>query len=168
MAIVVTYSVNNELYYNPDVKHQTSLITTEYKYKSDILIRLQIYKNLGIRLNNVLSYDFKRDLSIPNEQYLFKKAYSKNEAKPITRSTFEDKFKRLDMAQTTTEHEILEEYPYMDIHSRSDEVQIVITKINDVMTAVIDFKDAEQYENFTCPAWLTAFNQDAAGQKDNL
>ena len=33
-------------------------------------------------------------------------------------------------------------------------MQIVIKIKNDLISAVIDFKDLEQYENFVCPTWL--------------
>lgn len=155
MAIVVTYNVNKDLYYFPDTKHNISLITTEYAYKTDVLINLQIGKNLGIRLNNILSYDFKKDAPLQNEQLMFRKSYqSKDKTKPITRSTYEEKIKRFDMSKTATEQEIVDEYAYVNKCNHSDEVQIVITSRDGIMTAVIEFKDIEQYENFICPEWL--------------
>lgn len=154
MYIIVTYLVDKELYYDPATKHQSLLITTEYKHRNDVLVHLQLGRNLGVRLNNLLSYDFKKDTSFSNDQFLYRKFYSKNKAKPITCGTFEDKLKRLDVDQTVVEREILEEYSYTDKSNRSDEVQIVITVKSDIMTAVIEFKDGEQHENFICPAWL--------------
>lgn len=158
MTIIVTYLVDKELYYDPDTKHQPLLITTEYKHRNDVLVHLQLGRNLGVRLNNLLSYGFKEDTSFQNNQYLFRKSYSKGKAKPITRSTFEDKMKRFDMAQTVIEREILEDYAYINKSNHSDEVQIVITVKSDTMTAVINFKDGEQYENFISPEWLVNIN----------
>jgi len=152
MNIIVTYHVDKDLYDGSE--HRASLVTTEYICRSNILVHLQIGKNLGIRLNNLLSYDFKKDIAVQNEQFLAGKSYNQSKPKPITRSTFEDKMKRFDMSQTVIEREILEEYSYTDRNGHSDEVQIVITAKDDTMTAVIDFKDTEQHSNFICPAWL--------------
>jgi len=49
----------------------------------------------------------------------------------------------------------LEEYKYTGKDGRPYTAQIVITVKLGSMTANIDFKDAEQYENFICPEWLT-------------
>jgi len=152
MNIVVTYHVDKDLYDSSE--HRASLITTEYLHRSDMLVHLQLGKNLGIRLSNLLSYDFKKDIAVQNEQFLAGKSYNKSKPKPITRSTFEDKLSRFDMSQTVTEREILEEYSYTDRNGHSDEVQIVITAKDDTMTAIIDFKDTEQHSIFICPAWL--------------
>jgi len=152
MNIIVTYRVDKDLYDSSE--HHVSLVTTEYTYKSDMLVRLQIGKNLGIRLNNLLSHDFKTDTVFQNEQFLFKKSYNHGKPKSVTRSIFDDKMKRFDMSQTVTEREILEEYSYTDRNGYSGEVQIVIAAKDDDVTAVIDFKDTEQHSNFICPAWL--------------
>lgn len=159
MIIAVTYHVEKDLYYAPETKHDLSLSTTEYMYKNDTLIHLQIGRNLGIRLNNRLRYEFKKEAVLQNEQYLFKKSYNQGRPKATTRSTFEEKLKRFDMSQTVVEREIVEEYTYTNKNNRFDEVQIVITVKEDKMTATIDFKDAEQYENFIAPAWLTRLNE---------
>ena len=152
MNIVVTYHVDKDLYDSSE--HRASLITTEYLHRSDILVHLQLGRNLGIRLSNLLRYNFKKDIAAQNEQFLAGKFYTQSKPKPITRSTFEDKMKRFDMSQTVIEREFLEEYSYTDRNGHSDEVQIVITAKDDTMTAVIDFKDTEQHCNFICPAWL--------------
>lgn len=156
MNIVVTYGIDKDLYDNSE--HRVSLVTTEYSHINDTLVRLQIGKNLGIRLNNLLSHDFKTNTVFQNEQFLFKKAYKQGKAKPITRSTFEDKMKRFDMSHTVTEREILEEYAYKGKDGRFGEAQIVIRVKDDEMIAVIDFKDVEQYNNFVPPAWLVRLN----------
>lgn len=154
MTIIATYYIDKDLYYAPDTKHDVSLSTTEYIYKSDTLVHLLIGRNLGIRLNNSLRYEFKKEAALQNEQFMSKKSYSHGKVKSITRSTFEEKLKRFDMSQTVVEQEIVEEYTYADKSGCSDEVQIVITVKEGKMTAAIDFKDAGQYENVICPAWL--------------
>jgi len=53
-----------------------------------------------------------------------------------------------------TEQEILEEYVYTDKTGNNSKVQIIIKVKSEAITAVIDFKDAAQCENFVCPAWL--------------
>ena len=92
--------------------------------------------------------------ALANEQFMAKKTYGKGKPKPITRSTFEEKRKRFDMSQTAVEQEILEEYAYVDKAGHPSTVQIVITATGGTMTAAIDFKDSEQYQNFVLPAWL--------------
>ena len=54
-----------------------------------------------------------------------------------------------------TEQEILEEYIYKDRTGNYDKAYIVILVKREKMTAVIDFKDLCQCENFVCPAWLS-------------
>lgn len=158
MTVIVSYQVDKDLYYASDVPHQTALVTTEYRYGNEILVRLQIDRNHGIRLNNLVRYGLNKDIILENEQYLFKKSYSKGKPKPITRSTFEDKIKRFDMTQTVTEQEILEVYAYENKTSRRDEINIVTTTKSGAMTAAIEFINAKQYKNFVCPAWLTEIN----------
>lgn len=86
MTVFADYQVDKDLY---DIsEHQISLVTREYIYRNDMLVHLQVGKNLGIRLNNLLNHDFKTDTVFSSEQFLFKKTYSRNKAKPITRSTF--------------------------------------------------------------------------------
>jgi len=154
MIILISYRVDKDLYHAPETKHDISLRTTEYKFKSDMLVHLEVGKNLGIRLNNRLRYEFKKDEALQKEQFFYKKAYNSGKAKPTTRSTFEDKLKRFDMSNTAVEQETVEEYAYTDKSGRSDSAQIVIKELDGEMTAAIDFKDMAQYENFTCPAWL--------------
>lgn len=158
MITVVTYSVVKELYYNPDVKHNATLITTEYTYKSNMLVHLQIGRNLGISINNLVSYSFKKDINFENEQFMSKKLYNSSQPKKITQSTFEEKLKGFDMSQTKVEQEILEEYSYTDNGGHSDNVQIVIKVKDEEMVATIDFKSMEQHQNFVCPAWLVRYN----------
>ena len=155
MTVVATYRVDIDIYHDPNTKHDISLTTTEYICGNDILVHLQMGKNLGIRLNNLMQYQFKGGMAmLENEQFMAKKTYGKEKPKPITRSTFEEKRKRFDMSQTAVEQEILEEYAYTGRIGHPDTVQIVITATGGTMTAVIDFKDAEQYHNFVPPVWL--------------
>ena len=155
MTIVVTYRVDIDMYHDPNTKHDISLTTTEYICRNDILVHLQMGRNFGIRLNNLMQYQFKGGMAaLANEQFMAKKAYGKGKPKPITRSTFEEKRKRFDMSQTAVEQEILEEYAYIDKDGHLGTVQIAITIKDGAMSAVIDFKDSRQYQNFTPPVWL--------------
>ena len=159
MPVVVTYRVDINMYRDPNTKHDISLTTTEYICRNDVLVHLQIGKNLSIRLNNLMQYQFKGGMAaLPNEQFMAKKAYGKGKPKPITRSTFEEKRKRFDMSQTAVEQEILEEYAYIDKDGHLGTVQIVITIKDAVMSAVIDFKDSEQCQNFVPPVWLISLS----------
>ena len=158
MTIVVTYRVDIDMYHDPNTKHDISLTTTEYICRNDVLVHLQIGKNLGIRLNNLMQYQFKGGMTaLAHEQFMAKKAYGKGKSKPITRSTFDEKRKRFDMSQTAVEQEILEEYSYIDKAGYPGAVQIAIRIKEGVMSAVIDFKDSEQYQNFTLPMWLIPY-----------
>lgn len=106
MTITVSYRVDQDLYHAADIKHDISLITTEYKHGNELLVHLRIGKNLGIRLNNRLSDLLpKGSTGIRNEQLLFKKTYSQWESKLITRSTFDIKLSRFDKSQTVTNYE---------------------------------------------------------------
>ena len=155
MPVVVTYQIDIDIYHDPNTKHDVSLTTTEYICRNDVLVHLQIGKNLGIRLNNLVQYQFKGSMAaLSNEQFMAKKTYGKGKPKPITLSTFEEKRKRFDMSQTAVEQEILEEYSFIDKVGHPGVVQIVITIKGGVMSAVIDFKHSEQYQNFVLPAWL--------------
>ena len=155
MPVVVTYRVDINMYRDPNTKHDISLTTTEYICGNDVLVHLQIVKNISIRFNNLMQYQFKGGMAaLPNEQFMAKKAYGKGKLKPITRSTFEEKRKRFDMSQTAVEQEILEEHAYIDKAGHPDAVQIAITIKDGVMSAVISFKDSEQYQNSILPAWL--------------
>ena len=154
MTVIITYRVDKDSFYAPETKHNISLTTTEYTYRNDTLVHLQVGRNLGIRLNNMMRYEFKKELDFQNDQFLFKKSYSQSKAKTTTRGTFEEKLKRFDMSQTVVEQEIVVEYAYIDESDRPDEVQIVISIKSDTMIAAIDFKDVEQYQRFICPAWL--------------
>lgn len=157
MLIVASYCVDKGFYYSPDNKHYVEMTTTEYTYKKDVLAHLIIGKNLGIRLDNMLAYEFGKSgiFHNENEQFFHKKTYSHDKIKKTTRGTFEDRLKQFDMSQTVIEHEIVEEYAYIDKNGVRDSVQIVITEKADIMTASIDFKSVEQHNNFTCPVWLT-------------
>ncbi len=155
VTVVVIYRVDIDRYHDPNTKHDISLTTTEYICGNDVLVHLQMGKNLGIRLNNLMQYKFKGGMpALANEQFMAKKTYGKGKPKPITRSTFEEKRKRFDMSQTAVEQEILEEYAYTNRIGHPDAIQIVITVKGGTMTAVIDFKGAEQYQNFVSPVWL--------------
>jgi hypothetical protein len=155
MVIIFSYHVDKALYFSPDTKHTIELSTTEYTYGNDMLVHLQFGKNLGIRLNNRLRYEFKKDKDFKDEQFFSKKVYNSGKAKPTTQSSFDEKLRRFVMEQTVIEQEILEEYSYTDKNGSPASVQIVIMEKASGMTATIDFKDAEQHKNFVCPVWLT-------------
>lgn len=152
--IIVPYKVVKDLYYAPDATHSVTMTTTEYTYKNNILVHLHIGKNLGIRLNNMLQYEFNK--GIEKDQYFYKKTYHYGKPKVTTHGTFDEKLKRFNASKTTVEKEIVEEYNYIDKNGTHTFVQVAVVVKNDVdMTASIDFKDATQYKNFVCPVWLT-------------
>jgi len=161
MVIVASYHVDRASYFSADTKHTIVLSTTEYTFKNDMLVHLQIGKNTAVRLNNVLRYEFKTSKDFKDEQFLFKKTYSGGEAKPTTRGTFDDKLRGFDMGQTVIEQEILEGYDYTDKNGNPGSVQIVVVERDLKMTATIDFKDVEQHNNFVCPAWLMPMSEPA-------
>lgn len=155
MAILTDYRVDRELYRSPGKPHHISLITTEYTHKNDVLIHLQIGKNLGVRLNNLIRYEFKKDDEFQNEQFMQKKTYGSGKPKATTRSTFEEKLKRFDVNKTATIRETLIEYSYTGKNGKPDALQIVVIEKDGSIHASIEFKDTEQYENFIKPAWIT-------------
>ena len=152
--IIVNYLVDKELHYNSDTPHNIELITTEYLYKNDILAYLQTGKNISLKINDFIQEHFNKRPDFPSEQYFIKKSYGKGKIKSMTRSTFEEKLKKFDMSKTVVEREFLEKYVYTDKTGKTDSVQIIITAKASGMTAVIDFKDAEQNINFVRPEWL--------------
>lgn len=149
--IIVFYKVSKDLYYATDTVHHTVMITTEYTYKNSKLAYLRMGRNLEIRLNNVLQYEFKK--SINPEQFFYCKTYNRK-IKPITRDTFEHKLKQFDMPRTVIEQEIVEDYDYTDKKGKPGTVQIAIMVNESGMTATIDFKDAMQCADFVHPAWI--------------
>ena len=154
MGVFLNYCVDKDIYHNPGTPHCVTLSTTQYTYKSELLVHLSLGKNLGIIINNLIQYEFGEDEVFESEQFLLKKTHDTGRSKPMTQSIFEDKLKRFDMSQTVKEQEVLEEYRYIDKNGQSDMVRIVVTVKGGSMTAVIDFKDTEQYKNFIKPAWL--------------
>jgi len=154
MAILVNYSIEKDLYYDPKTNHNIILITTEYFCGNNIFVHLEQRSNLNIRLNNLLKYASKKNIDFQQDLFFQKKAYSKKEANQITQNTFEEKLKKYDLNKITVEQEILEEYDYTDKNDNLNKIQIVIKIKNDSITAIVDFKDLNQYENFVCPAWL--------------
>lgn len=161
MVIVASYHVDTALYFSSDTVHTVTLHTTEYTYKNDLLVHLQVGKKLNARLNEVFRHDFRKNESLAGEQYFHKKTYNKGNAKPTTQSTFDDKLSRFDMGKTVIEQEIVEEYAYTGKDGKPDSVQIAVRdKSGTDITATIDFKDMAQHDNFICPAWLTVFGAD--------
>lgn len=152
MTATVTYAVDKDSYAKSE--HHVLSVTTEYTYKSDMLIHLWMEKNLCIRLNNRLRYAFRIHKDLQNEHFFFKKTYNQGKAKPISRSVFEEKQKRFDIGQTVFVQNILEEYAYTGKDGCSEEIQITVEVKEDEMTAEISFKDETQPENFVAPVWL--------------
>jgi hypothetical protein len=149
MVIVASYHVDTALYFSADTKHTIVLSTTEYTYKNDMLVHLQIGKNTAIRINNLLRYEFKANKDFQEEQFLFKKTYNSGNAKPTTQSTFDEKLRGFDMGQTVIEQEILEEYDYTDKNGIPGSVQIVVRGKDMNMTATITLSarhGSRQYE----------------------
>lgn len=149
--IITSYKVEKNLYYDSNITYHPTLITTEYTYKNNKLVHLCIGKNLDIRLNNLLQYEFNK--SINPEQFFYGKTYN-HKIKPTTRSTFEQKLKQFDISRTVIEQEIVEDYNYTDKKGKRDTVQIAIVANGTGMIATIDFKDAEQCADFVHPAWI--------------
>ena len=154
MIIVASYHVDTAMYFSSETRHNLVLSTTEYTYKSNMLVHVQIGKNTAIRLNNLLRYEFKLNENFQSEQFLFGKTYDSGHVKTISQSVFDEKMRRFDMGQTVIAQEILEDYTYTDKAGGSDSVQVVVKERNLTMTAGIDFRDAEQYNRFAYPAWL--------------
>lgn len=152
MIISITYKVNQALYHSSNVTHDITLITTEYQYGNELLVHLQIGKNLNIRLNNCL--DALLPQGIQKEQFLFKKKYNPGDTKLITRSTFNAKISQFVTRQTAIKREILEEYAYTNMYGLPDRVHIVMTHREDTTVATIDFEDVKQYKSFIYPEWL--------------
>ena len=148
MAVIINYSVDKDIYYDPQTNHNITMITTEYICGSNILIHLEQSGNLNLRLKNLLDHTVKKD------HFFFKKAYNKESAKSISQNTFEEKMKSFDKNKIITEQEILEEYDYTDKTGNYDKVRIIILVKSEKVIAFIDFKDAYQCENFVCPIWL--------------
>lgn len=56
------------------------------------------------------------------------------------------------------QHEIdIRLHTYIDKAGHSGIVQIVITIKEGMISAVIDFEDSKQYQNFTLPVWLIPY-----------
>jgi len=153
--VIVSYRCNKELYLESEKDHATVLVTTEYSCGDDVFVHLQLDGNYGIRLNNLLNYAFKQDLSFSNEQFLHKKSHYDSDMEIITRDVFEERLKRFEMGKITVRLEVLKEYGYVNKLGQSDNVHITVIVKDESMTAAIDFRDAEQCGNFVCPAWLT-------------
>ena len=155
MAIIINYSVNKDLYYTPQTNLNITMITTEYTYGNNILMHLEQGINLNIRLKNILDHTLKKDNGLKKDYFFYKKTYKKGQPKPITQNSFEEKIKKLYKNKIIVEQEIIEEYNYVDKIGNNSKVQIVIMVKNEKITAMIDFINAEQCENFVCPAWLS-------------
>lgn len=156
MVIAVTYHVDTDLYFASAAGHAVALSTTEYTYKSDILVHLRAGNKTAVHVNHLLRNEFKTGGQYQGEQFFAKKIYGADDAKPIARSAFNEKLRSFDMGRTVIEREILEEYAYTDEKGNHDTVRIELRGKGLEMTAVIEFKDTGQHRNFVCPAWLTA------------
>jgi hypothetical protein len=157
MEIVASYDVNNALY--SAEMHNIELSTTEYTYGNDMVVHQQYGKNLGIRLDNLLRYTFKKNTVMGREIFFSKKTYNSSNPNVVTQSTFDAKISRFDLAQTVIEQEILESYSYVDKNGKPESIQIVVKVKGMDMSATIDFKNMEQYSNFVCPAWLVPLSE---------
>ena len=154
MSFIVSFIGDKYLFLGSENNCQAILITTEYRHKNDILVHLNQEKTSNINLNNLLSYQFKKDIAISKEHFFLKKSYSENKLKKITRNTFEEKISRFNTQNTVTEQEILIEYAYENKVGQHEKIQITVCLSGEIMTAAIDFKDAGQYDNFISPSWL--------------
>jgi hypothetical protein len=154
MAIIIHYFIDKNIYFDAQTEHNISLVTTEYICGSNILVHSEQGGNLNVRLKNLLDYTLNKDSAINKDNFFIKKTYSKEKARPITQSTFEDRLKRFNADKTVIEQEILDEYGYTDKTGKLDKVQITVLIKSGRTLGVIDFKDAGQLENFVYPAWL--------------
>ena len=150
--LVVTYGIDKSLYDTPSIHHNIALTATEYSYKKQKLIHLEMNKPC----NNLLDFKVRRGLEvrlkIQDEQFLF--INKENEAKVLSRRKFGAKRKRFDMKDTAVRYEMLEEYYYIDRDKQLGMVQILIRTENGCTYAEIDFKNFKQYKNFVLPDWL--------------
>ena len=69
MAIIISYSVDRDLYFDPQANHNISLITTEYICGNNILVHLEQGRNLNIRLKNLLDYTLKKDSGVKKDYH---------------------------------------------------------------------------------------------------
>ena len=149
--IIATYEIDRAIYDSPNSRHNIMLVTTEYSYKSKKLVHLQIGKNFGVQLNNMLTNKFARNTTLKSEQFLYK---NRGKVKALTYSAFAERLKQFDMSQTKKVQEVLVEYHYIGKGNQRDIVQIAITTKGSEILATIGFRDVSQHENFVAPAWL--------------
>ena len=157
MPVILMYHVDKHLYNEAEQNYPTVTNTTEYLCGGRTLTHLRLGDNHGMRLNNMLSYQFNAGIEL--EQFFIKKTRKHNEPKSITRCAFEKKLKSLDRSKMTVEREIVKEYTYINTIGESDTVQIVLKSKGGSITAVIVFETAEQCGAFICPAWLEEMSE---------
>lgn len=149
MPINFIYPINKGLYSKVEHEYPTVISTTEYSCGGTTLTHLRLGANRGVRLNSLLSRQFNENIAL--EQFFLKKV---RKLKSIPRSAFEKKLKALDARKTSVKHEVVKEYSYTNRMGKADRVQVVITATGESAYAMVDFPDADAFENFVCPAWL--------------
>ncbi len=154
VSVIVSYLVNQELYYALNTEHDAFLITTEYRCGNKTLVQLQVGAELNAFLTNHLKDILIDSSALPGEHFLLKKARTFGRAKPITRLIFNKILKRFDKGKMAVEQEILEKHTSLGKNGYVDDVSIVITVKEGKATAMIDFRDEEQYKSVIVPPWL--------------
>ena len=154
MDLIFTYQIIKDKYYSSDTKHTISLITTEYTYKNNILVHLQLNSGFHLHTANILTDKLNKNIKLGKEIFMTKKNYKHSTVKNINKNRFNTMLGQFDISQTAIEQEILEEYGYIDKNNCSDSVQITTTIKNDILFATINFKNKNQHDSFVPPRWL--------------
>ena len=157
MAVILMYHVDRSLYNELEQNYPTVLNTTEYSCGGTALTHLQVGDNHGMRLNNMLSYQYNAGIEF--QQFFIKKTRNHAKPKSIDRNTFESKLKSFNKSRTSVEREIVKEYSYINTIGEHDTVQIVLKSKGGSITAVIVFDTVEQCGAFVCPAWLEELSE---------
>ncbi|MDR0326259.1 MAG: hypothetical protein LBI19_09220 [Oscillospiraceae bacterium] len=152
--VTAAYFIDTALYDHPDTRHNVSIITKEYTYKEETLAHMRLCESIGTGIEYLINTMLIGDVEIKNEYFIVKNTYDPAKWSVHSRDVFDEKMKRFDLSQTALAWEIVEMYAYIDKKGCHDEVKIVIMRKEEVMTAVIDFKDEAQCADFTCPPWL--------------
>jgi len=160
MAIVISYSVDTDLYNPSELGSSTLISTTEYMYNNETIIHVLLGEKARSHLSNRLSNEIGNNRTLQTEQFFIKKNVMQSKAMPSTRSSFEKRMRAFDMNRTAVSQEIVEELNYCDKNQHSETVSVVILIKNERAIATIDFKDSKQFANFIRPDWLLDFEQE--------
>ncbi|MCL1806163.1 MAG: hypothetical protein FWG31_00500 [Oscillospiraceae bacterium] len=151
--VTVVYHVDKQCYDHAETKHNISITTTEYACGDQAVAHIQMSENTGVSISGRINSILKSCITLQNEYYICRKT-GFAAGSVISRELFEEHLIRFDKKKTAVVREIVETYAYTGQNGRQDEAQIIITMKGGRMTAVIDFRDEEQYGCFAAPSWL--------------